>query len=188
MVKMWEQFDEAKMGIVVRNIRRCGSSRLRGGLCRRLTGAVSVRPSPTTFLTPANVKLRSRSRDPNPRRCDAYGHVKSTQTKSRLSKNENPSPDPPSKRRRPVKSFSTILYTNTDATLLCRSSNTTDPVAALSSQPKFALNVTPTNPLVEPPSPSDGIYTSTVSDPMDLKTPQPPLGEDLSIATGQAVA
>jgi hypothetical protein len=49
--------------------------------------------------------------------------------------------------------------------------------------PKFVHNIIPTNPLVDPQSPSEGIYAPAVKDPMDIQAPQLPAGENAAIAT-----
>jgi hypothetical protein len=49
---------------------------------------------------------------------------------------------------------------------------------------KFHPGVVPTNPIVEPPSLGEGLYTSAVKDPGQIKSPALPNGENVAVATG----
>ena len=109
-------------------------------------------------------------------------------------KSNGMSPDAPNKKRRLVPhalaigdADSLLAHTTHSA-----SNSVSEPVAPTPQQVKNGQNgVVTTNPAAvqgatEVTSPSNGLYTSNVKDPSEIKSPQLPFGENVAVATGMA--
>jgi hypothetical protein len=64
-----------------------------------------------------------------------------------------------------------------------RSTNAVETVVPATA-PKFAHNVLPVNPLVDPQLPSEGIYAPGIKVAADIKTPQLPPDENAALVSG----
>ncbi|OCH94279.1 poly-A polymerase [Obba rivulosa] len=139
LVKMWEKYDDATMGIVVRHIR---STAL-----------------PDYVFDEGERQPRSGQKRPK--------------TSKNVDKSNNTSPDMPNKKRRASNSVSESLAT---APLPAQ------PFKAAQNGVASAAAIPSPTTLTAAPS-SNGIYTSNVKDPSQIKSPQLPFGENVAVAT-----
>jgi hypothetical protein len=173
MVKMWDQYVDEKMSIVVRIIKRfvlwssknvCSHNLLRAAPC-----------SLTMCSMPASASLQKLSSEQRYVLRIVAHHVNPY-----LGQAPNFEADGPNKRR---KSVLTAYPYDPWLIYFGRSTNAVETVVP-ANPPKFVHNISPVNPLVDPPLPSEGIYAPGVKVAADIKTPQLPAGENAALASG----
>ncbi|OJT05410.1 Poly(A) polymerase pla1 [Trametes pubescens] len=194
LVKMWEKFDENKMGIVVRHIRRY----------------IILRPPLATLIVLASALLpdyvfdegerqpRLAQKRPNTKVCgfDALKKMPLTSVLHLHKTNDrfnNTSPDVPNKKARLVQN--NIAPSCVDCMLMPHRHSMSETTAA--APPHEALknaengiNSLPhinTAAVVEQPPSSAAAYKPLIKEPSQIKSPQLPRGENVAVATATSV-
>lgn len=190
LVKMWEKFDENKMGIVVRHIRRY--TILRFPLPTLIVLASAILPD--YVFDEGERQPRLAQKRPNTKVCkfDAFKKIPLTsilhlhKTTDRFN---NTSPDVPNKKARLVQNTTAPFRHGCMLMLYRHSMSETSAVVPPHEALKNAengINSLPhinTATVVERPPSSAAAYKSPIKEPSQIKSPQLPRGENVAVAT-----